>query len=164
MKRVRSHRRHALLPLCALVLLAGCATETLDVRVTERYWEIAQTDPAQWSLVTTSGATPGHGDTIRDIYFNATAQQFDGGYFGGGATLVKEVYTNAGGERGALQVIETMHLVAVPESDLHANRYGWVFGAADTRLGEESDVTDFCWRRCHVNAPLAGAWLDYGRP
>ena len=150
-----------------LLLLAACATDTLDVRVTDRYWELALTDPAQWSLVTTSGATPGHGDTIRDIYFNSYAQMFDGAAWpmdmDGHAQLVKEVYTNDGGQRGALQVIETMHIVVQPNENRFANRYGWVFGATDTRLGEETDRTDFCWRRCHVNAPLAGAWLDYSR-
>lgn len=142
--------------LC-LLLLAACASETLDERAPADY----ATDPS-WSLRITSGATPGHGDTIRYIYANSIAQQYTGGYYDVGSILVKEIYTNDGGERGALQVIETMHRPADAETD-YANRLGWVFGAASTPGGEETEHNDFCWRRCHANAPIAGAWFDYSQ-
>ena len=39
---------------------------------------------------------------------------------------------------------------------------GWLFTAMpDPGAGETQQ--DFCWGRCHVAAPYAGAWFDYTR-
>lgn len=158
--------------LVLLCLLAGCATETLDVRVDVPYWELTTDDTPvgeRWSLRVTYGETPGHGDTIRHIYADPLAQTFGGDRaYPQGSMLVKEIYENVGGREGALQVIETMHRTESVVEDstfiLYEKRMGWVFGAASTRNGPESDKSDFCWRRCHVNAPISGAWFDYSVP
>jgi hypothetical protein len=146
--------------LVLVAVVAACGGDPIDLVVSERYWE----DPA-WKKVTTSGSTPGHGNTIRDIYANAIAQNYDPFntlYYEDGAILVKEVYTNEHGTRGELEAIEIMRRIGLSPMS-HDDYLGWLFSVAGERNGSETDETDFCWRRCHVNAPVAGAWLDYGR-
>jgi hypothetical protein len=140
-----------------LVVVAGCA-DTLDDRVTERYWE-----SPQWNGFATWGETPGHGDSYRVIYYNWPTWRFVGRSFEPGALIVKEVYDNAGERPGALRVIEIMRRTDenLEVDELYDRRMGWVFSATSSRGGQETDGSDFCWRRCHVNAPVAGAWFDY---
>lgn len=147
--------------LATLVLLAGCAADTLDERVTDRYWD----DPS-WVCHETRGDTPGHGDTIRVICANETARQYAGSYdFPPGSLLVKEVYARRADQRGDLDVIEIMRRNDEPlePGEHYARRFGWVFTTTSERNGEETDRSDFCWRRCHANAPVAGAWFDYSQ-
>ncbi len=144
----------------AFVLFAACAGQPVDEQILR---DMPINDYPSWKQFTTSGETPGHGDSIRDIYFNPTAELFSGGLYDQGTIIVKEVYGNDGGERGSLRVIEVMRR-AIPlagGTDRHDERLGWVFSAKSTRDGDEADVSDFCWRRCHQSAPIAGAWFDY---
>jgi hypothetical protein len=144
--------------MLALAVALGACADTLDERIDEHYWELPE-----WSHFDTYGDTPGHGDSYRIIYFNDQTRDFIGGAFPDGSTIVKEVYDNDGGSAGKLRVIEIMRRDgAVDPATLYDARMGWVFSATSTRGGEETDRSDFCWRRCHANAPVSGAWFDYG--
>jgi hypothetical protein len=117
-------------------------------------------DYRQWKRIDTYGDAPGHGDSYRVIYANEVAQQFTGGQYAPGTILVKEVYSNDAGRPGVLGAVEIMrHLGTTTGFDDQA---GWLFTEADAPHGAEQEKTT-CWRRCHSQAPYAGAWLDYAR-
>jgi len=136
------------------VLVAACSGDVLDLPPPGEY--------TQWKRIDTWGTTPGHGDSYRIIYANEPATQLDLGLsplaFPDGTILVKEVYDNASNTPGRLRVIELARRIG-PASGQQA---GWVFSATSTPNGDETEQT-FCWRRCHVAAPLAGAWFDYSK-
>ncbi len=110
----------------------------------------------EWNRIETSGPAPGHGDTIRFIYFNEVARGM--GTRELGAILVKEVYEDDGGVPGALRYVAMMRKVRRGISP--DDEGGWLFSQADTPGGAESH-SDTCWNRCHVQAPVFGVWFDY---
>lgn len=113
-------------------------------------------DYTAWYRIDTYGPAPGHGDTYRIIYVNDVARTE--GPTARDAVLVKEVRANAGGAPGALRYVAIMRkLRAGPDP---ADEGGWLFSQAASPGGAETH-SDQCWNRCHVQAPLAGVWLDY---
>lgn len=138
--------------LTVAIALCACGGATLDVD--------ALGDYTAWKRIDTRGPTPGHGDTYRIIYVNDVARE-PGGQRSVGAILVKEVYDNVNDQPGPLQAIEVMRRVG-PVSASANDQGGWLFSGATTPGGAETEKTT-CWRRCHVQAPFAGAWMDYSR-
>jgi hypothetical protein len=116
-------------------------------------------DYLQWKRLDTYGPAPGHGDTYRVIYANAVARRFAGGQYADGAVLVKEIYTNDDDQPGALQYIAIMRRIG-PAPAAGTDDDGWVF--TEIRGGKPEVAKSTCWRRCHIQAPYAGAWLRYG--
>jgi hypothetical protein len=111
-----------------------------------------------WKKVETSGPAPGHGDTYRIIYANDTSQFFNGQY-PVGTVLVKEVYDRDGDGPGALRYVALMRQAGTTEIP---DEGGWLFTSADVPFADETHFS-YCWNRCHVQAPYAGAWLDYSK-
>ena len=137
------------LPILALV---ACA-QTADVAPPGDY--------TAWKRIDTYGPAPGHGDTYRIIYANDVARSFLGGRYPDGTILVKEIHVNDGGTPGALRDVEIMRRLGPAPMGLD-NQAGWLFTNAAIPNGPEVIKTT-CWRRCHVAAPFAGAWFDYGQ-
>jgi hypothetical protein len=130
-----------------LVVITACGTDVSPPELG---------DYTTWHRIETMGEVPGHGDSYRLIYVNDIARTR--GTTEKDAVLVKEVHDNDGGKPGALRVIEIMRKVRAgtdPEDD-----GGWLFSATESPGGDEVSH-DFCWGRCHVQAPFAGAWFDY---
>ena len=130
--------------------LASCA-ETADVPPPGDY--------LGWKRIDTYGPAPGHGDTYRIIYANDVALTFTGGRYPDGTIIVKEIHVNDHDTPGALVNVEIMRRLGPPPMGLD-DQAGWLFTATATPNGTEAIKTS-CWRRCHVSAPNAGAWLDY---
>jgi hypothetical protein len=39
---------------------------------------------------------------------------------------------------------------------------GWIFSWLSSGPGGDETYWDLCWAQCHRQAPVDGAWLDYG--
>ena len=132
----------------AAVLCAACGGEVVDAPPLGDY--------TAWFRVDTYGPAPGHGDSYRIIYANDVARTE--GPTAKDAVLVKEIHDDVDHQPGALRYVAIMRkLRAGPAPD---DEGGWLFTRADT-AGAEETHDDSCWNRCHVQAPLAGVWLDY---
>jgi hypothetical protein len=130
-----------------IALVAGCG-ETVDPPPLGDY--------TTWHRVDTYGEVPAHKDTYRIIYVNDIARMM--GTTTRDAVLVKEVRDREGDAPGALRYVAIMRkLRSGPDPD---DEGGWLFTQADEPGGAETHF-DSCWSRCHVQAPFAGAWLDY---
>ena len=127
-------------------LVAACSTDVSPPELG---------DYSTWHKIETMGEVPGHGDSYRLIFVNDIARR---GTTEKGAVIVKEVHDNDGGKPGALRVIEIMRKVRAGTDP--ADDGGWLFSATESAGGDEVSF-DFCWGRCHVQAPFAGAWFDY---
>ena len=133
--------------LCLVLALASCGEDVTPPELG---------DYTSWYRIETQGSVPGHGDSYRLIYVNDVARMR--GTSERDAVLVKEVHDNVNGAPGDLRVIEIMRKIRAgtdPDDD-----GGWLFTATDSAGGSETQQ-DFCWSRCHVQAPFAGAWFDY---
>jgi hypothetical protein len=121
-------------------------------------------DYQSWTRIDTWGLAPGHGDSYRIIYANDDARRGRGGRFPEGAVLVKEIrdlsFDDAGAPApGGLRYVAIMRRLGPPSAEPEVDG-GWLFTRSQTPGGAEQH-DDFCWARCHVAAPFAGAWLDY---
>ena len=115
-------------------------------------------DYTTWYRLDTYGEIPAHKDTYRIIYVNDVARTM--GTTAKDAILVKEVHEREGDMPGALRYVAIMRkLRSGPDP---ADEGGWLFSQADEPGGEETHYGS-CWSRCHVQAPLAGVWLDYSQ-
>jgi hypothetical protein len=115
-----------------------------------------------WHRVDSTGPIAGHGDTYRIIYANDQAREYGGaGQYRNGAVLVKEIRKNLGDEPGDILYYSIMRKLdqAPPGGTLHS---GWLFTLFD-RLGDDEKYSPSCWDSCHAQAPIDGAWIDYGR-
>jgi len=133
--------------LLAVAVLASCAEDVSPPELG---------DYSTWYRIETMGEVPGHGDSYRLIFVNDIARMR--GTSERDAVLVKEVRDNVNGAPGDLRVIEIMRKVRAGTDP--ADDGGWLFTAAASAGGSETHQ-DFCWARCHVQAPFAGAWFDY---
>jgi hypothetical protein len=130
------------------VALAACTGEVVEPAPLGDY--------TQWDRIDRTGPAPGHGDTYRIIYANGIARTQ--GTTAKDAVLVKEIHDNDGGAPGALRYVAIMRkLRAGPSPE---DEGGWLFTRA-ARAGATETHDTQCWNRCHVQAPLAGVWLDY---
>lgn len=121
-------------------------------------------DYTAWKRLDTFGELPGHGDSYRIIYANDVALTYAGGSYPEGSVLVKEIRarTGAGGaEPGELRYLAIMRRIG-PAPLSHQDEAGWLFTQAAEPGGDET-YRSLCWNRCHVAAPYAGAFLDYGK-
>jgi Cytochrome P460 len=139
-----------------LLLIAACS-EPLRDDVTP----LAELGYQSWTKqVQVHGDAPGH-TGFRTIYANPLAadglQSLELGYQEG-AILVKEVFDDNAGVRGALRHIAVMRRIG-PVTRVLEDDGGWYFTEAKGNGPEEH--FDFCFRRCHAAAPYNGAWLDY---
>jgi hypothetical protein len=131
---------------------AGCFPE-VDVELPADYQE--------WDRIDAIGALPAHGDTYRIIYVNDLARGWSGsGRYPVGSTLVKEVHHRDRDQPAGLSYVAVMRrLDRAPDGgELHD---GWLY----TYIGEPGGAEEYrgrCYRRCHVAAPFAGLFLDYG--
>lgn len=143
--------------LLSIALLCACGTTTVDPS------GLAPLDGyTGWDGFETQGPVPGHGDTYRIIYANDPARLYGhAGLYAEGSVLVKEIRDNDDGSPGDLRYIAIMRKLreAPADAELHG---GWLFTMA-SELGAEETYDASCWERCHVQAPVDGAWFDYGR-
>jgi len=143
--------------IAAALIACGCG-DTVDTG------NLAPIDGyTAWHRVDVEGKAPGHGDTYRIIYANETAR----GYTGGGeypptTVIVKEIRA-AGDPEGALLYLAIMRKLAAddPAADGLELDGGWLFSRAD-EAGADEIRYDFCWASCHAQAPVDGAFYDYG--
>lgn len=139
----------------ALLAVAGCGGEVVT-------GQPPIDDYKTWDSFQTEGKAPGHGDTVRIIYANETARSYQhGGRYLIGTTLVKEIYEKrADGSAGDLRYLAVMRRLQQTEGgELHNS---WLFTSLG-ELGDDEVYDASCWNRCHVQAPVDGAWFDYGR-
>jgi hypothetical protein len=119
-----------------------------------------------WYQVDSTGPIAGHGDTYRIIYANDQAREYGGaGQYRNGTVLVKEIRENLGGEPGDILYYAIMRKLgqAPPGGTLEG---GWLFTITDQlgdQLVDNEKYGPSCWNTCHVQAPIDGAWIDYGR-
>lgn len=147
------------LTAAALALLAGCP-EAVSPEPLGDY--------TAWPMMggttfTVRGQVPGHGDTVRVIYANATAVGASSisPSYPLGSVIVKEIRENDNGQPGALRYTAIMRRDREVETGLEAEG-GWLF----TDLRPDSPQENYfglCWARCHVAAPYNGAFYDYRR-
>lgn len=153
-----------LLPL--LALLAGACTEDVTAPPLGDY--------RSWKRIDTWGELPGHGDSYRIIYVNDVALGYAGGAYPEGSVVVKEVRRRGEPEvahpdrstPGDLSYIAVMRRLGPAPRGLE-DEAGWLFSQirepADDGTGGDEVYRSLCWNRCHVAAPYAGAFLDYGK-
>lgn len=121
-------------------------------------------DYTAWKRIDTYGELPGHGDSYRIIYANDLALTYAGGAYPEGAILVKEVRHRAGPggtAPGDLRYTAIMRRLGPAPLGLD-DEAGWLFTQIREAGGGEV-YRSLCWQRCHVAAPYAGAFLDYGK-
>jgi hypothetical protein len=118
-------------------------------------------DYASWKRTDAYGEIPGHGDSYRIIYANDVALSYAGGGYPAGSIIVKEVRQRVGDQPGDLKYVAIMRRLDAKPIGLAAEA-GWLFTQAQTPGGSET-YRSLCWNRCHVAAPFAGAFLDYGK-
>lgn len=143
--------------LTALLCASACTGTTVDTSGLE-----SVDGYAEWDQFETQGPAPGHGDTYRLIYTNFLARYYaHAGRYPLGSVIVKEVHDNADGSPGDLRYIAVMRKLSEAPADAELQG-GWLFTMTSEPGGEE--VYDpGCWDRCHAQAPVDGAWFDYGR-
>ena len=116
-----------------------------------------------WYRLDAAGILPGHGESYRVIYANDTARQYQhAGVYPVGSVLVKEIRDiDANGGPGDLRYLGVMRRLAEapPGGKLEGGWQFTIFGD----LGDAERQGSTCWDRCHVQAPIAGAWIDYGQ-
>lgn len=143
--------------LCGALALIGCQP-TVDTTGLDPL-----TGYDQWYRVDVTGPIPGHGDSYRIIYANPVARSFGhAGRYPPGSVMVKEIRDiDETGEPGALRYLAVMRKLeqAPPGGELQG---GWQFTMLG-QLGDDETQGFTCWRRCHIQAPIDGAWLDYGQ-
>lgn len=121
-------------------------------------------DYTTWKRVDTYGELPGHGDSYRIIYINDVALTYAGGAHPEGSVIVKEVRHRAGprgDQPGDLRYLAIMRRLGPAPLALE-DEAGWLFTQA-REIGGDEEYRSLCWNRCHVAAPYAGAFLDYGK-
>ena len=148
----------ALIVLAAACALAGCVSEVeLDgLPSVEGYQD--------WIRVTSEGDVPPHGDDTRDIYANEIALSYTGaGEYPLGSAIVKEIIN----QDGDLSYIAYMRRIDFePDGGKLEGQYkdrigGWLFTRSDDAESREVQGLT-CWKECHVQAPFAGTFFNYG--
>ena len=148
--------RHAVVLTAALALVAsaGCTVvDTSELPSIDRY--------VDWYSIETTGAVPGHGDTYRIMYVNDIARSYPhAGDYPLGSVIVKEMLDNDDGNPGSLRYLAIMRrLEEAPEGGKIEG--GWLF-TRSSELGADEIQGFTCWKKCHVQAPYAGAWFAHG--
>ncbi|MBT8493520.1 MAG: cytochrome P460 family protein [Deltaproteobacteria bacterium] len=142
----------------AVVLAAGCLSE-VDLE------GLPSVDGYQdWTQTVSEGDVPPHGDDTRVIYANEVALSYTGaGEYPLGTAIVKEIID----QDGDLSYIAYMRRIDFEpdggrlEGDYKDRIGGWLFTRSDDADSEEvQGVT--CWSECHVQAPFAGTFFNYG--
>jgi Cytochrome P460 len=145
-----------------LVALAACTAEDVSPEPLGDY--------RSWKRLDTYGELPGHGDSYRIIYVNDIALGYAGGAYPEGSILVKEVRRRSGeGDQSApgdLRYLAVMRRLGPAPRGLD-DEAGWLFtqisAPRDDGTPDDEQYRSLCWNRCHVAAPYAGAFLDYGK-
>lgn len=152
-------KKHALATVVCvglgLSLAIGCGT-AVDVT------ELPSTDGFEtWYQVQYFGVVPGHGDSVRPVYINDIGRGYGHtGAYPDNTVAVKEIYErNADNSPGNLRYTAIMRKVG--DRPVSAPVYGgWVFTIL--RPGAEEVSRELCWATCHRQAPIDGAFFDYG--
>jgi Cytochrome P460 len=149
----------------ATFALAACTAEDVSPEPLGDY--------RSWKRIDTYGEIPGHSDSYRIIYVNDLALGYAGGSYPEGSVVVKEIRKRDGATPpgpGDLDYLAIMRRIGPAPRGLD-DEAGWLFtqisqarddGTAGAEAGEEK-YRSLCWNRCHVAAPYAGAFLDYGK-
>ena len=135
-----------------------------------------------WYRIDSVGPVPGHGDSYRIIYANDVARLF-GTVIGEGddrefvytypegSIIVKEVRERNGDQPGDIKYLGVMRMLPADEvpdgADLdeptELRTYGWLFTYLADDIDSDEEWRASCWNECHVSAPFAGAFYDYGQ-
>lgn len=112
---------------------------------------------------------PGHGDSVRDVYVNDVGAGYThGGRYPVGTILVKEVQAkvvmDGQPSAGDMKYIAVMRKLGPDGRAPVPIEGGWVFSFLDggATPGGEETYWDLCWATCHRQAPVDGAFFDYG--
>lgn len=147
--------------LAILATLGGCRGDVVDTSDLPPL-----TGYTEWHRVDSTGPIAGHGDTYRVIYANERAREYGGaGRYRPGTVLVKEIRQNLDGEPGDIIYFSVMRKLDPASPGVTPGviiEGGWLFTIFD-QLGDEEQYGPSCWGSCHVQAPIDGAWFDYGR-
>ncbi len=162
---------------CLLLVLAAACSEGTVVEV-----EAVPADYTDWYRIDSVGPVPGHGDTYRIIYANEVARLFGTEIGEGddrdliyiypeGSIIVKEVRERDGDQPGDIKYLGVMRMLNrndVPSgADLdeptEQKSYGWLFTFLADDIDSDEEWRPSCWNECHVSAPYAGAFYDYGQ-
>ncbi len=144
-------------PVVLAWLLGGCGLDVVDTAGLPAIDEYES-----WYRVDSTGFIPGHGDTYRIIYVNDVARQYaHAGPYPLGSVLVKEIRALVDDGAGDIRYLAVMRKLveAPPGGELQG---GWLFTSFGQFGDDEKHDPQTCWDRCHVQAPVDGAWLDYG--
>jgi hypothetical protein len=115
-------------------------------------------DYRSWPSQQLRGPAPGHGDTLRVVYVNPEALEFERRQYPQGSILVKEIYAGDTAADDELAYLAAMRRET--SSTAWGEQLGWVFTIADGPGGDET-VVGSCWGNCHQAAPVFGAFYDY---
>lgn len=144
------------LGVICLALSSGCpqTVDTSGLQPLDGYED--------WYRLDSTGEVPGHGDSYRIIYANDIARSFaHAGRYPSGTVIVKEIrdMTEDGGP-GDLRYLGVMRKlgIAPPGGEIQGGWQFTIFG----ELGDAEKQGATCWNRCHIQAPIDGAWFDYG--
>lgn len=151
-----THAIKLIVSVGAVLLCAGCPA-TVDTSASPI------DDYESWYRIDATGVVPGHGDSYRVIYANDVARSFTHtGRYPIGSVIVKEIrkLTDEDGP-GDLRYLGVMRKLGSPPPGGEIQG-GWQFTIVG-ELGDPEKQGATCWDRCHVQAPIDGAWLDYGR-
>jgi hypothetical protein len=153
----------AALWLAASLALAACAGESLDTT------GLPSADGyGAWAYFDQHGFVPGHGESWRAIFINPVARGYRGiGPYPEGTVLVKEVRRlrtdeNGNPAAGGIEYIAIMRKVNDPPAGV-PTQGGWVFSTKSSIDATFETHSDTCFETCHKQAPVDGAFFDYGR-
>lgn len=141
----------------AACMLAACGGEVVDTTGVPALYGYEG-----WHRVDSTGPVAGHGDSYRIIYANDAAREYGhAGSYRIGSILVKEIRELQGGLPGDVKYYAVMRKLreAPPGGKLEG---GWLFTMLTDLDGDETQGVT-CWHECHAQAPVDGAWFDYGQ-
>ena len=148
--------RLVLLAAAGMLGACGTAVDSAELEPLTGYTE--------WHRIDSSGPVPGHGNTYRIIYVNDIARTYShAGPYPIGSIVVKEIHAKADdGSPGGLSYLGVMRKLDQAPSGVELEG-GWLFTTAGELGDTEVQPSSSCWAVCHIQAPVDGAWFDYGR-
>jgi len=159
---------------CLLLLAGACGPTVVDPDAVDPAFAVG-VEYQDWYRVDATGEVPGHGDTYRIIYVNDVALQrgteVSEYYYDRGSIIVKEVHELDGDQPGPIKYLGVMRMMALSEAPdgvelgqpATKKDSGWLFTYLADDIDSDEEYRSSCWDQCHVAAPIAGTFYDYGQ-